>query len=335
MLSKASLDYHTTLKSPSQITKDAGNIGHDGSRLFPNKEGLNINQICNAIYNSGLVTELRQPDMEHEASEIAVLSNSYIKQTINAYSRIGIPIILIIAVPNPADPEAYGLHALTVSGFKQTNLAPVNDNAERLSYASDFIDKIYAHDDQFGPFVRVEFEGDGEIKCPWNENDPKKRKTLVSSIIVPLYPKIRISYAEIKLLVLGYDRIITTAFDGKTNLDLVWDIKLDFSEGFKNSIKNSNLSNREKLNLLTTSLPRYIWIADCYLGTDKVFSFTFDATDMANGMIGINIIVYYDGVKDDLIRLISQEGDKFKKLFKRRNNGSMYIKHFITQLTKD
>src|SRR5574343_1412811 len=36
MLNKASTDYHTILKSPSLITKDADNTSPDGSRLFPN-----------------------------------------------------------------------------------------------------------------------------------------------------------------------------------------------------------------------------------------------------------------------------------------------------------
>jgi hypothetical protein len=62
MLNKASVDFHTILKSPSQITKDADNLSFDGSRLFPNK-GLNLLQICQAIYNSGLESEIKQPDI--------------------------------------------------------------------------------------------------------------------------------------------------------------------------------------------------------------------------------------------------------------------------------
>lgn len=329
MLSKAALDYHTTLKSPSEITKDADNLGHDGSRLFPNKDGLNINQICKAIYNSGLVTELKQPDMTHDSSGEAVLSNSYIKQIINAYSPIGIPLILIIAVPNSA---SYGLHAITVSGMKQNEISPITNKPETLSYISEFIDKLYAHDDQFGPFVRIEFEDDGEIKCPWNENDPAKRKTLVCSIVVSVYPKIRISYEDIKLIILWYDRMLSTFFDDKTDNDLVWDIKLDYSENFKKSIKESSLTKNEKLAILKSNFPRYIWIADCYIGAEKVFSFTFDATDMINGMIALHVIVYFSGVKDELRQFISLHSDMFIKLSKR-SNCSLYVHHLINQLS--
>lgn len=329
MLSKAALDYHTILKSPSEITKDADNLGHDGSRLFPNKDGLNINQICKAIYNSGLVTELKQPDITHPTTGEGVLSNSYIKQIINAYSPIGIPIILIIAVPNSA---SYGLHAITVSGMKQNEIAAIDSKPETVSYTSEFIDKLYAHDDQFGPFVRVEFEEDGEIKCPWNENDPAKRKTLVCSIVVSVYPKIRISYEDIKLIVLWYDRMLSTFFGDNIDSDLVWDIKLDYSENFKKSIRESSLSKSEKLAILSFSFPRYLWIADCYIGTRKVFSFTFDATDMINGMIALNVIVYFNGVKDELRQFISLHSNMFIKLSKR-SNGALYINHLISQLS--
>ncbi|MBX3165138.1 MAG: hypothetical protein KF900_11730 [Bacteroidetes bacterium] len=329
MLSKAALDYHTILKSPSEITKDADNLGHDGSRLFPNKDGLIISQICKAIYNSGLVTELKQPDMKHSTGE-SVLSNSYTKQIINAYSSIGIPIILIIAVPNTA--TSYGLHAITVSGIKQNEIQKITNNPEKVSYVAEFIEKLYAHDDQFGPFVRVEFEKDGEIKCPWNENDPAHRKTLVCSLVVSVYPKIRISYEDIKLIILWYDRMLSTFFGDNIDNDLVWDIKLNYSENFKKSIQESGLSRGEKLSILSDSLPKYIWVADCYIGTEKIISFTFDATDMINGMIALHAIVYFDGVKDELRQFISEYSDLFAKLSKR-SNGGLYINHLINQLS--
>src|SRR6218665_1183903 len=109
MLNKAAIDFHTILKSPSQITKDADNTSLDGSRLFPNK-GLNLLQICQAILNSGLVSEIKQPNFvaNHFGNQINIVNNQYLKKILNAYSPIGIPIILIINVPNGNN---YGLHA--------------------------------------------------------------------------------------------------------------------------------------------------------------------------------------------------------------------------------
>lgn len=45
-----------------------------------------------------------------------------------------------------------------------------------------------------------------ELDTPWNEGDPKKPATLVTHIIVPVYPKIRIAYEDIEAVVLGLDQ---------------------------------------------------------------------------------------------------------------------------------
>lgn len=125
MLNRASIDFHTILKTPSQITRDADNVSPDGSRLFPNK-GLSVLQICRAIFNSGLVSEVKQSNCRELAPDGKpagiVVSNLYTKKILNAYSKIGIPIILVIRVP---DGQQHGLHAITVSGYKQTPAEPV------------------------------------------------------------------------------------------------------------------------------------------------------------------------------------------------------------------
>jgi hypothetical protein len=291
MLNKAALDFHTILKSPSQITKDADNVSSDGSRLFPNK-GLNLLQICQAIFNSGLVSEVKQPDFtvrdSNDNPTAKFVSNSYLKKILNAYSPIGIPIILVIRVPNGGD---HGLHAITVSGYKQIAPKPVAPQ-KQISWLSDNIEKIYAHDDQWGPFARVGFKGDIELITPWTVFDPKKQSTLAINIVVPIYPKIRISYEDIEVIVLGLDRIFSFLFENKNIADLVWNIKIDFSENFKKQIKHSNLDQNEKIYRLTQSLPKYLWIASCYIASHKVFEFTFDATDVKNGMIGEDFICY-------------------------------------------
>lgn len=291
MLNKASTDFHTILKTPSQITRDADNVSPDGSRLFPNK-GLSVLQICRAIFNSGLVSEVKQPDhREHTADGRPAgifVSNLYTKKILNAYSKIGIPIILVIRVP---DGQQHGLHAITVSGYKQTPAEPVAPKPG-ITWHAENIDRIYAHDDQWGPFARVEFQNEADLITPWTQNHTHHLPTKVTNIIVPVYPKIRISYEDIEAIVLGLDAILTLFFDKKILHDLVWDIKIDFSESFKTEITKSSLEDEAKINLLTKSLPKYLWIATCYIGKHKVFEFTFDATDVNSGMIGEDIICY-------------------------------------------
>jgi hypothetical protein len=324
MLNKASTDYHTILKSPSLITKDADNTSPDGSRLFPNS-GLNLLQICQAILNSGLVSEIKQADIALNDLNGAFLgrfvSNHYLKKILNAYSAIGIPIILVIYVPNGGQ---HGLHAITVSGFKMKKPAHINPSDE-TSWISDNIETFYAHDDQWGPFARIKFIGDAEIETPWTVFDEQKRNTLVSSIVVPLYPKIRISFEDIEIIVLGLDRILSFFFDGNIKSDLIWDIKIEYSENFKKFIKTSNLDSEPKLNKLTTSQPKYVWIASCYVGEIRILDFTFDATNVKNGMIGLDVLSYLpQDIQSKLNEFLISNRDTLKTLINHRSSADYY-----------
>lgn len=303
MLNKASVDYYTILKSPSQITADADITSLDGSRLFPNK-GLSVLQICQAIQNSGLVSEIKQPNQEINnplfTNALNIVTNTYLKKILNAYSPIGIPIILIIYVPTGS---TYGLHAVTVSGFKQNPPISIAPKAE-ISWLSDNIEKFYAHDDQWGPFARINFNGDFELVTPWSEFNVSKNPTFVTNIVVPIYPKIRISYEDIEFIVLGLDAILTLFFENKIVGDLVWDIKINYGEVIKGNIKQSNLDDKDKIKYLTKSSPKYIWIASCYIGDNKVFDFTFDATDVKLAMIGKDLICYLSDLKPLLLEYL-------------------------------
>lgn len=291
MLNKASTDFYTTLKSPSQITKDADNVSPDGGRLFPNK-GLNLLQICHAIVNSGLVVEIKQPDFPLFDQEgkfmCSYISNSYLKKILNSYSPIGIPIILVISVPSGGQ---HGLHAIVVSGYKQK--APIHiPPQEQINFLSENIEKIYAHDDQWGPFVRIDFENEIDLITPWTDVNVNSLPTRLVHIVVPVYPKIRISYEDIEVIVLGLDAILTFFFDGNIIADLIWDIKIDYSENLKKQIVASSLDENEKFIHVSKSLPKYLWVASCYIADFKIIEFTFDATDVNNGMFGNAIVCY-------------------------------------------
>lgn len=291
MLNKASCDYHTVLKSPNEITRDAGNLMPDGNRIFPNR-GLDVQQICRAIFISGLVSEVKQGKTfgkREDGGSGCYITNSFLKKYLNAHSTLGIPVILVIEVPYGMN---FGLHAITVTGFKAAPLEPIQP-AIGTTWFADNIDKIYAHDDQFGPFVRIELFGDMELDSPWTDKHDKRWATRVTDIIIPVFPKVRISYEDVESIVSGLDAILSIFFDRKIKFELVWDIKIKFSEKFKSEIRErNNLDNEKKLNLLVSSLPKYIWVATCFIGDHQVLEFIFDATDVSNGMIGKRVISY-------------------------------------------
>jgi hypothetical protein len=331
MLNKAAVDFHTILKSPSQITKDADNVSYDGSRLFPNR-GLNVLQICQAIFNSGLVSEVKQANIsvKMDKKDYNVVSNQYLKKIINAYSPIGIPIILVVKVPTGT---TQGLHAITVSGFKADPIQAVTPDPNVIHFTSANIDRLYAHDDQWGPFARVNIKNVYELDTPWNEGDPKKPATLVTHIIVPVYPKIRIAYEDIEAVVLGLDQVLRFFFEKrikKLKADLAWDIKIDYSENFKAQLKASHLPNAKKVAILSKSMPKYLWIATCYIGETPLFSFTFDATNVNNAMLGVNVIAFVDdSVKATLIEFLNLNEEVLRNLFKHMSS----VKFLVDELS--
>lgn len=326
MLNKAAVDFHTILKSPSEITKDADKVSYDGSRLFPNK-GLNILQICQSIQNSGLVSEIKQPDFttEVDGNECMVVSNVYVKKILNAYSRIGIPILLIIAVPNR---ERYGQHAITVSGYKTGE--PNYDDVGDLALRSQAIEKFYAHDDQWGPFVRITFNGQDSITTPWTDNDPSKRPTYVTSVIVPVYPKIRISFEDIEVIALGLDGIFGHFFVHTSRLN--WDICIDYSENYKKSIKDSSLAEAKKIVRLKKAQPKYLWIISAFVGEEKMLQFAFDATDVRSGMICRDAVSYLpDEINTILYQYLENNADAYQDIL-HHSSGKEYYDYILKEL---
>ncbi|WPV67507.1 hypothetical protein [Chitinophaga sp. LS1] len=309
MLNKVIEGSHPLLRSPSQITKDADKTAQNGSRLFPNK-GLSVQQICQSILNSGLVSDVQEGKLKDEYTNIRHFGNSELKQLLRAYSGIGIPIILIAHVPS----NGWRIHALTVSGFKQFIPESTETQPGDISLLADHIEKIYVHDDQWGPFVRTEFLPDDGISTPWTDNDKLNSKTYIGTAIISVYPKIRIAYQDIKAIVIGLN-VLLSRFHKEAKVSVTWDIRILLSEDLKKEVRTSGLPEDEKLSLLTTSLPRYIWVASCTLGKNRLVDYVFDATNIADAMIGIKTVCYFPELKKVLLLCLTQSRQKLPEVF--------------------
>jgi hypothetical protein len=289
MLSKASAHEYSILKSPGQITRDAASMANDGSRLFPNK-GLDINQISQAIIQSGMVTELPDTDIEdreYGSTETDLfISNSLTKKIVYAYMPLGIPIILVINVPKGGE---HKLHAITVAGYRKPEKERESEeevgSEGETQWMAEMINQLYAHDDQWGPFTRVRFKNDADLITTWTEDDPENPPCRVTDIVVPLYPKVRITYRDIEAIVEGFHSMIGLAYEGKLAAPPRWDICIQYSETYKRNISREDLSDEQKLAILTGSYAKYLWVAGCLIGDKKIFEFVFDATDVNIGII--------------------------------------------------
>lgn len=304
----AEIDYHITIKTPYEITKDAGLMSPDGGRLFPNKNGLSMFQMCQSLTSSGLVVEVRQ--LFDSDGKLEYISNSYLKKIVYAYSPIGMPIILIVEVPNG---DSYGLHALSANGYKYKKTTPSKPKAE-ISWKADDIEKIFVHDDQWGPFARVEFGADNMLRTNWSEVKPTK----AYAILIPVFPKIRLSYDDIEAISTGLDAMLTEAFNSMITHDFYWDIRVQFSEDYKDEIRKSDVIETIKSTIQFKSLPKYLWVASCNVGNTKVFDFLFDATEVANSMFMIDCIGF-NPVVSRLFKKFMEKNPGFENIFNHPN----------------
>jgi hypothetical protein len=274
---KTSPLFQTSLPSPSEITKSAGNLYFNNGRNFPNS-GLDITQIGKSIEAVDLVSEIRT-DANYG------FDIDYIRRFIYSYNKCGIPVLIFAKI---LDDEEEGEHHLfTVTGYSGKKEIP--DKNDEISLVADQIQKFYVHDDQVGPFCRLLFE-DGKMITSWTDKDSGDYlEAKVFSLIVPVYPKIRISFDDILTKTEYIDALFyNTDFSDD---ELIWDIYLTDSNTYKKDFLISQFDDDSKQKIALSTLPKYIWVARSSILEKDVFEFIFDATDISRGhnCLGFNV----------------------------------------------
>ncbi len=318
ILSKTNSLNYTLLKTPNQITKDAAIVANKGGRLFPNK-GLVIEQICTSIYKAGLDTELVRgtvkddirykaliareenlcdknlPEYIQEYNSKDYVSAEQLQNIVNAYSKLGIPILAVIQPEKDCD-----LHAVTISGHKNKEV-----NFEDISlFHHEAITRVYAHDDQWGPFSKLNISDkkDYGIDTIWTEDNNGHSKIL--SIIIPVNRKVRINHDDIREVLIGIHIILPELINPAGKYKNTYDYYVINSNDYKSALRiDPAVSEDQKITFIHKSLPRYIWIISAYLEDEKIVDLIFDATDVNSNMYGI-YKVYYNEHKKSIEEII-------------------------------
>lgn len=298
--------FHHSIPSPASITKVATENFPVGTRSMPNK-GLTIESMAHAIKSLKL-------------EPILIAANKFylLKTTIYAYMKLGLPIVLCFELFDTKKTISIGLHAVAITGYSL-------DSRSKSSYPKlDFtlkacnIHKIYVHDDQIGPFARMEFDGetvnfDGIVEesmstC-WKDDDGNKGniRALNCYMLIPVYHTIRVSLEAVLELVVSFNQFfnaISALVSFKLISDLEWDVYLDRIDKLKEEILlNKYLSGDEKTTILLTAMPKYIWRASAYNNEDIVIDLLFDATDFDSGDFFMLPVMYSPEI-DNVIRQI-------------------------------
>jgi hypothetical protein len=142
--------FGTPIPTPVEITRVANQIFAPG-RPVPS-HGLDLHQICNSVRHVGLEPEV-----------IQVRSHTPLVSLIYGHLRMGLPVVLLVLI------EGMERHAITLAGYSLRNVRVRNTEVAMgncVPLPGLRIDKFYAHDDQFGPFGRVQIQPSSTLPGP-------------------------------------------------------------------------------------------------------------------------------------------------------------------------
>jgi len=311
--------FQHNIPPPIEITKFAYLVESElEPRAMPNR-GLSTRQIFHAIRAVGL-----EP-FRVNASEEHVL-----KSTVYGYLKAGIPLLMIFSIyDNQGEKAIYiGYHGVTITGFRLGSdmIQPYGDTSFQL--VASRINGLYAHDDQVGPFARMEFDGEAvsieengavesvlSLSSSWQGEDgtPDKGRAVPDILIAPLYQKIRIPFETIHDLVLKFDGLIRwisseSIYDVPKGID--WDVYLIRVGDLKSEIlKRDDIPMEEKKSVLVESTPRFLWRASGKVAESgsEFIDILFDATEIEQGQLCHRIICYDKALNKALPEMVDSD----------------------------
>ncbi|MFB1490875.1 MAG: hypothetical protein AADX96_13335, partial [Thiocapsa sp. C3-sup] len=215
---------------------------------------------------------------------------------------------------------------ILVTGYSLGHPAPTSFENTGFLLTATRIDKIYAHDDQVGPFSRMEIDGKEiqlenrlvpSILTSWRGADGVigNGRAISDIVLIPIYHKIRIPFGAIHDLVLSFDQLlkqviaaIAPALFPDTH-QFEWDIYLSSVNDLKKEILKSGLETEaSRIELLLQSLPRFLWRASLITSSSTKIDLIFDATDIEQGAYFVRAIEHDSNFADNLRLLFGLDG---------------------------
>lgn len=285
--------FQHSIPSPAEITKASAASQRPANRTLPAFNGLSAAQMADGIRSVGL-----------EPSYVGVANLDLLLVGATAYLRAGIPALLLgeIIEAIPGSPQlSRGHHAIALAGFslpKGPARAFTGTNGTLFSATS--IIRLYAHDDQVGPFSRIVVHAGAAHPLLTSWPDKNKTRGHVyfrpEILLVPLYHKIRVPVQSIISIVVSLDEWLEPArLAGIIQLKqrIEWDVGLieiaqlkAFIHGDKDIIPDF------RARALRDDMPRYLWQIDASCDGVRRFSILLDATDLLQGGNVVGVLPY-------------------------------------------
>ncbi len=281
------------IPSPVTITKAANKRVSSTMRTLPSN-GLSVSQMADAIHQIGLdplVIDLKKTSLPKQT----LLNMVY------THLRGGIAPLLTFNIRD-------GGHAVVVTGYSLGKRCQTLCKNYGTVFRWSRIDKFYVHDDQIGPFARMEFDtADDKLITSWkNKKSECGIKVEPTTLLIPLYHKIRVPVERIIEAVTAFSKVLDTLQREKTfqkiikkhkgmsaPFSLEWDLYLTTTNKLKRSVfQIPCIGVKHKIEALCAHLPKYLWRATAFHQDDPFFDLLFDATDVERGKMFVRAIEY-------------------------------------------
>lgn len=284
--------FHHSIPTPVEITKRATDGEPSESRHLPAGDGLDPKKMARAIRSVGL-----------EPLYVSARNEQVLKTTIYAYVTCGIPVVLgFVLVDNssqaPLRPR--GKHAVAVTGYNLQPAAPVPDPETGTLFRAAQVDKLYVHDDQVGPFARMEFDGklavynvgqqvkqeSWSLGTSWRNKDEELGcRAVPTMMLLPLYNKIRLPYVYAESVIRTFDSMLHVVSQGLNDFPRpIWDIHLATGAAVKEDVLRAGILSGPYLReFLTKAFPRFVWRATALQGERPAMDIFLDATGIEQG----------------------------------------------------
>lgn len=281
------------IPSPVEITKIATDQASSDTRIFPNKS-LNLKMIASGIKNIGL-----------EPYKVQIDDINMLKASLYAYLKANIPMLMAFFLHNTETGTNLEVgHAVAVIGYNMFNNSTTHFSPFKLK--SFNINKIYVHDDQVGPYARMEIKTAQDNTPILTTSYGKDIKTgsepyvsIPFALSIPLYKNIRIPFNNIFTHTIIFNSIISYFIEKLNfNWNFEWDLYLQSRKQLKAHILNNEYVNIDTpVNILTKNLPSYMWCCEIILNGELVLKVLFDATDIESNLNFVDIVKYKNANK--------------------------------------
>jgi hypothetical protein len=249
-------------------------------RALPAVSGLELAQLTAAVREFGYSPYVIKPAREYGTFALSL----------KCYLRSGIPAVLVL------EDARGGYHAVTASGYRlgdreedaaDIKVAFPDENSE---LSSKGISRIYAHDDRFGPYVRMQLKpppdphGDTVLERlgPTTGDPAKGAGGKVCYALFPLYPKLRLSGRD--LIGLGLDMLPVVRSVLTESERLLLNVEVFFAHGgrYQRDLLASGLEDPARVErfLSGTALSRYVGVVRFQLDDGALVDIICDTTDI-------------------------------------------------------